>query len=263
MTKPYVATPIPKSEMPMLAVAAASVHMRGRSKNRQQQNLLQISRPILKLDDKNQECSPPSHPPKLLLQNQKVESLEMYAPWRIEQKPPVDGPIEVIISEFTTRFYLRYCCHEDSLKELMKKVQILGPQAKPVNTLKNNLTCLFSNGTGAWYRVRIIYVSDGRPVLCRSLDYGKIFLVPKEKQQYFRIMEKSLKMIPSFAICVELNVEIKTRKIGKPEKQKLIGKKYLMDIVRDGNIKLVKLKSFDGENLALKLSKIGFSNLRR
>ena len=73
-------------------------------------------------------------------------------------------------------------------------------------------------------------------------------------------MKESLKQIPSFAICVELaglNIE---REIAKVDKDNLIGRKYLMDIVREGNFKLVKLKSFDGEDLAVKLSKNGCSS---
>ena len=76
-------------------------------------------------------------------------------------------------------------------------------------------------------------------------------------------MQESLKQIPSFAIYVELagmNVE---HEIANAEKRKRINQKFLMDIAREGNPMLVKLKSFDGEDLALKLSKKRFIRSNR
>ena len=77
-------------------------------------------------------------------------------------------------------------------------------------------------------------------------------------------MKESLNLIPPFAICVEMSrVDIKKSKIANAEKRNLINEKYLMDIVREGNVKLVRLKTLGGEDLALKLSEIRFENHRR
>ena len=199
--------------------------------------------------------------------NQQLEeSIQTNTLGCIEQKPPVDRPIQVIISDFTRNFnfYIRYCCHEVELNEMMKDIQMMGPQAERVDAskLKKRNIYLLKNHDDFWYRVRIMYV--GRfGVICRSLDYGTIFSVPINNQIDFRIIKRSLRLIPSFAICVALaDVDSIKHKIAKEEKQNLVNKKYLMDIVREGSLKLVKLKSFNGEGLAEKLSESGLSDSR-
>ena len=146
---------------------------------------------------------------------------------------------------------------------MMKELQILGPQAEPVKTLKNNFICLYRSNGNIWYRIRILNATIRERILCQSLDYGKFYCVPINYQKNFRIMQESLKQIPSFAIYVELagmNVE---HEIANAEKRKRINQKFLMDIAREGNPMLVKLKSFDGEDLALKLSKKRFIRSNR
>ena len=199
--------------------------------------------------------------------NQQLEeSIQTNTLGCIEQKPPVDRPIQVIISDFTRNFnfYIRYCCHEVELNEMMKDIQMMGPQAERVDAskLKKRNIYLLKNHDDFWYRVRIMYV--GRfGVICRSLDYGTIFSVPINNQIDFRIIKRSLRLIPSFAICVALaDVDSIKHKIAREEKQNLVNKKYLMDIVREGSLKLVKLKSFNGEGLAEKLSESGLSDSR-
>ena len=76
-------------------------------------------------------------------------------------------------------------------------------------------------------------------------------------------MQESLKQIPSFAIYAELTGMNVEHEIANAEKSKRINQKFLMDIAREGNPMLVKLKSFDGEDLALKLSKNRFSRPNR
>ena len=178
------------------------------------------------------------------------------------QMPPVDTPIEVIISSFTTfKFYVRYCCHEAKLQEMVKEMEILGPQAEPVNTLEKNLTCLLKY-RNRWYRVRITKVEDR--VVYQSLDYGRFHSLPMDTKDSFWIMSESLKQIPSFAICVQLaDVDFNERNMSNEEKRNLINEKYLMDIVREGNVKLVRLKTLGGEDLALRLSESGFGDLGR
>ena len=273
MTKRLVAAPFAKADLPTLAVAALPIQ---RSNDPQ----LQMSRPILQLDHKKQECSPPSNPPKLLFQPTDAAFLsptqklvgsfprkQTEIPRSIEnvQKCPANTSIKVIISSFSKNcwFNIRYCCYEEQLKQMMKEIQILGPQAELVDTLKNNLICLYRSN-GNWRRIRIVNTAKRDGILCQSLDCGKFFCVPINYQKKdFRIMKESLKRIPSFAICVELaglNVEHEKDKV---DKHPLIGRKYLMDIVREGNVKLVKLKSFDVEDLPLnKLSESGFSSPR-
>ena len=273
MTKRFVAAPVPKADVPILAVAAIPVQRRSNDPP------LQMSRPILQPDHKKKECSLPSNSPKLVYQPtdlailNPIQQVESFSRKQTEtsrsienvQKRPANTSIEVIISSFTKnfRFHIRYCSYEAQLKQMMKEIQILGPQAELVDTLKNNLICLYRSN-GNWCRIRIVNTAKRDGILCQSLDCGKFFCVPINYQKKdFRIMKESLKRIPSFAICVELagvNVEHEKEKV---DKHPLIGRKYLMDIVREGNVKLVKLKSFDVEDLPLnKLSESGFSSPR-
>ena len=273
VTKRLVAAPVPKADLPILAVAAIPVQRRSNDPQ------LQLSRPIFQPDHKKKDFSLPPNSQELVNQPtdaaflspnlQLVESfspIQTDTPWSIAniQKRPVDTPIEVIFSNFAKNFrfhHIRYCCYEEQLKEMMKEIQILGPQAKPVDTLKEHLICFYRSSENIWYRIRIVNTAKKNGILCQSLDYGKFYCVPINNQKDFRIMKESLKQIPSFAICVELaglNIE---REIAKVDKDNLIGRKYLMDIVREGkHINLVKLKSFDGEDLAVKLSKNGCSS---
>ena len=177
---------------------------------------------------------------------------------------PVDTPVEVIISDCTTvaKFFIRYCCREAKLQELMKEIQIWGPQAEPVNVLENNLQCLLKHSNG-WCRVRIVEVVKERD-LCQSLDYGRFHSVPIKIKDSFRIMKDSFKQIPFFAIRVKLAGANKGKcKITEAEKKKLIDKKYLMDIVREGIVKVVRLRTVDGEDFSLRLFNRGLEDLRR
>ena len=177
---------------------------------------------------------------------------------------PVDTPVEVIISDCTTvaKFFIRYCCREAKLQELMKEIQIWGPQAEPVNALENNLQCLLKH-SNRWCRVRIVEVVKER-VLCQSLDYGRFHSVPIKIKDSFRIMKDSFKQIPFFAIRVKLAGANKGKcKITEAEKKKLIDKKYLMDIVREGIVKVVRLRTVDGEDFSLRLFNRGLEDLRR
>ena len=274
MTKRLVAAPFAKADLPILAVAALPIQ---RSNDPQ----LQMSRPILQLDHKKQECSLiTSNPPKLLFQPTDAAFLsptqklvgsfprkQTEIPRSIEnvQKCPANTSIKVIISSFSKNcwFNIRYCCYEEQLKQMMKEIQILGPQAELVDTLKNNLICLYRSN-GNWCRIRIVNTAKRDGILCQSLDCGKFFCVPINYQKKdFRIMKESLKRIPSFAICVELAGVNMEHEIATAERRKLINQKFLMDIIRQGNRKLVKLKSFDREDLAVKLHKNGFVRLTR
>ena len=197
-----------------------------------------------------------------------IESIQNDTYGRIYQKPPIDKPIKVIFSYFTrkseSRFYIRYCCHETKLKEMMKEIQILGPQAEPVDSLKESLTYLFKHKNLCWYRVRIIFAGDFG-VLCHSLDYGKTFTVPlKNSQIYFRIMNESLKQVPSFAIYVEFDMSnIRKFRMKRSEKHKLIDKKCVIEIVREGYVKLVKFKGFYEDKFAVNLSENRFTGIER
>ena len=204
--------------------------------------------------------------------NQPVKStprMNRRIPTRRSQIAPVGTPVEVIISYFDTaaKIYIRYCCYEVKLQEMMKEIQILGPQAEPIDTsnLKNNLKCLlYRKNENIWYRIRIINTAKNERILCQSLDYGRFHSISIRNKDSFWKMKESLNLIPPFAICVEMSgVDIKKSKIANAEKQKLSNEKYLMDIVREGNVKLVRLKTLGGEDLALKLSEIRFENHRR